>query len=142
MLAKRVDAVKRRETTSIDSAPYLDQDILACYVRGLLMANQEGLDEKQIPVEWHIPEQIVSRYASNMVVQNTGQEFIISFFEIFPPLLFGTPADLAKLDQLESVRAECIARIIVSKDRMPKFIEALQTNFERGTEKAAKQQEE
>ena len=98
-------------------------------------------ERQQIPIEWHIPEQIVTRYASNMVVQNTGQEFIVSFYELFPPLLFGTPADLAKLDKMESVRAECIARIIVSKDRMPKFIEALQTNFDRAEKPAAKQQE-
>jgi hypothetical protein len=101
----------------------------------------EDSHEKLVPVEWHIPEGIVSRYASNMVVQNTGQEFIVSFFELFPPLVFGTPSDLEKAAQIESIRAECIARIIVSVDRMPKFIEALQTNLERMTEKTAMKEE-
>lgn len=106
------------------------------------MADPEVPEERQIPIEWHIPEQIITRYASNMVVQNTGQEFIVSFFENFPPLMFGTPADLAKLDKMESVRAECIARIIVSKDRMPRFIQALQTNLDRAVEKETAKQEE
>jgi len=73
----------------------------------------------------------VSRYANNMVIQHSDQEFIISFFEVFPPLLFGTPGDLDKVAALKSVRGECVARVIVSAERLPIFIQALQTNLER-----------
>jgi hypothetical protein len=101
------------------------------------MANQEPEEGKQVPIEWRVPDDMIPRYASNMVVQYTGQEFIVSFFETLPPLLLGTPAEIEKkLDGMGSVPAECIARLIVSTDRMPKFIQALQTNLEQAQEKA------
>ena len=88
-------------------------------------------NERQVLIEWHIPEGIVSKYATNMVVQRSDQEFILSFFELLPPIIFGTPQDLAKLDTVSSVRAECIARIIVSSERMTKFLEVLQATLDK-----------
>ena len=99
------------------------------------MDEQDHRNERQILVEWHIPEGIVSKYATNMVVQHSDQEFILSFFELLPPMIFGTPQDLEKLDNMSAVRAECIARVIVSAERMPKFIQALQQTLERVTAK-------
>lgn len=74
-----------------------------------------------------------------MVVQNTGQEFIISFFDLKPPLIVGTPSKEV-LDNLKSIRAECIARVIVTPSRMPKFVEALQTNLAGSLSKTVVQQ--
>lgn len=83
-----------------------------------------------IPVEWHVPDSIVSRYANNVFIQQGQYEFIISFFETRLPLLTGTSEeDKATLEQLESVRAECIGRIIVPPEIVPKIIQALQTTF-------------
>lgn len=90
--------------------------------------NTEQSPGIELPVEWYVPESIVSRYATNMVVQYTGQEFIISFFDLKPPIILGEPNKDA-LENLKSVRAECIARVIVSPSRMPKFVEVLQTNL-------------
>jgi hypothetical protein len=95
------------------------------------MAEQE-IKGIYVPIEWHAPEDLISRYANNILVQHEEHEFIISFFEIRPPLLLGSPEEIkAKLEQTESVRAECVARIIVAADRMPSFIEALQGNLEK-----------
>jgi hypothetical protein len=96
-----------------------------------LMAEQkaEGI---YVPIEWYVPEDLVSRYANNIVVQYEEHEFIISFFEVRPPVLLGSSEEIkAKLEQVKSVRAECVARIIVAADRMPVFIEALQGNLEK-----------
>ena len=93
--------------------------------------NEHDPNERQASIEWHIPEGTVSRYATNMVVQHSEQEFILSFFELLPPIILGTPQELEKLDKMTSVRAECIARVIVSADRMPKFIEVLQQTLEK-----------
>ena len=93
--------------------------------------------ERQVLIEWHIPEGIVSKYATNMVVQHSDQEFILSFFELQPPIIFGTPQDLEKLDAASSIRAECIARVIVSTERMPRFIEVLQATVQRVAAKQA-----
>ncbi|MBI4321049.1 MAG: DUF3467 domain-containing protein [Chloroflexi bacterium] len=91
--------------------------------------------EKQglaLPLEWYVPESIISRYATNMAVQFSGQEFIISFFEARPPLVIGSPDVVKKeLEQMQAVRAECVARIIVSKERMPVFVNVLQQQIQR-----------
>jgi hypothetical protein len=86
----------------------------------------------QVPLEWYVPEDLVSRYATNLVVQHSEHEFVISFFEIHPPLLLGTPEEIeAKLKQIESVQAHCVARIIVAAERMPEFLQVLQHNLDR-----------
>lgn len=84
-----------------------------------------------LPIEWQLPEGTISRYANNIVVQHTEHEFILSFFEIQPPLLLGSPEEqAAKLVALGAVRAECVARIIMSPSRIQSFIEVLQRNYE------------
>ncbi len=85
-----------------------------------------------VPIEWHVPEDLISRYANNIVVQHTEDEFIISFFEARPPLLLGPSEEIkAKLEQIKSIRAECVARIIVAAEKMPSVIEALQGNLDK-----------
>jgi hypothetical protein len=95
------------------------------------MAEQES-EGIYVPIEWHMPEDLISRYANNIVVQFEQHEFIVCFFEVRPPILIGSSEEIkAKLEQTESVRAECVARIIVAADRMPSFIKALQDNLDR-----------
>lgn len=95
----------------------------------------EDLEEKdavQVPIEWHIPEDIKTQYATNMLVQHTENEFIVSFFEAWPPFLSGTPEEIkAMLEELKSVRATCISRIVMSPQFMERVVKALQTNLER-----------
>ena len=86
---------------------------------------------------WIFPEDLVSGYATNMLVQAGESELYVSFFEAPPPILLG-PEDVKNL---ESVNAECIARIVISPDRLPKFIEVLQKqldtfNLKKGGQKA------
>jgi hypothetical protein len=74
------------------------------------------------PIEWFVPDNIVSKYATNITIQRTENEFIISFFEIVPPLFVGSPEYIKEnLEKLENIRANCIARIIVSERRMAAF---------------------
>ncbi|MCZ7569916.1 MAG: DUF3467 domain-containing protein [Ardenticatenaceae bacterium] len=83
------------------------------------------------PIEWHVSEHVISRYATNLVVQHTQNEFIISFFEVRPPLVLGTPEEVREqLNQMKSVRAECVGRIIVAAEKMPDFVRVLQANLE------------
>ena len=88
-------------------------------------------DERQIPVNWTFPVDLVSGYATNMLVQSGESELYVSFFEVPPPVLFG-PEDTKTL---ESVTAECIARIIISPDRLGKFIEVLQQQLKNFNQK-------
>jgi uncharacterized protein DUF3467 len=102
--------------SSIDSIEWSDVD----------MPNQ--VRQIEFPIEWYVPDSIKSQYATNMVVQHTEQEFILSFFETRPPLLLGNLTE-EDIKAIPSIRAECVARIVIARDRMPKFVEALQTNL-------------
>jgi Protein of unknown function (DUF3467) len=94
------------------------------------MAEQNLITSRAVPIQWHFPDDIVSRYATNLVVQHTEHEFSISFFEVRPPILVGSPEDIqAALQRVESVPAVCIARIIVAAERMPEFLRVLQDNL-------------
>ena len=84
-----------------------------------------------LPISWHFPEGLHSRYATNVLVQSGQFEIIISFFEAQLPILLGQPEEnKAKLEQLGSIQAECVAKIIVSPELMPTIINALQVGLE------------
>ncbi|HVB25795.1 MAG TPA: hypothetical protein VNG51_27910 [Ktedonobacteraceae bacterium] len=84
-----------------------------------------------LPINWHFPENLQSHYATNVLVQSGQFEIIISFFEAQVPLLLGQPEDnLAKLEQLGAIQAECVGKIIVSPEIVPTIIHTLQTGLE------------
>jgi hypothetical protein len=79
-----------------------------------------------IPVIWNFPEDSLRGYATNLLVQTGEQELYLSFFETRPPVVLA-PEDV---ENIESVTAECIAQIIVTPERLVKFIEALQQQLD------------
>lgn len=84
-----------------------------------------------LPIEWHVPDSIQSRYATNVLVQALHYEFIISFFETKLPPFIGQPEEVkAKFEQAGTIQAECIGRIIVAAEQLPSIINALQTSLE------------
>ncbi len=97
---------------------------------------QEGREEQlseilNFPIEWHVSDTLPSHYAANVFVQPGQYEVILTFFEMRPPLLTGTPEqNKATLEKLGAVRAECVSRIIIDPDLIPKLIEALQKGLE------------
>lgn len=95
------------------------------------MSGVEQDQQLNIPIDWHVPETIQSRYASNVFVQAGQYEIVVSFFETQIPLLIGTPEEnRAKLEQLGVIQAECVGKIIVNPDLVPKIIEAFQKGLE------------
>src|SRR5437763_229654 len=84
------------------------------YMREETEQEQQQTDEIKLPVDWHAPEGLQSRYANNVLVQTGQFEFVISFFEMQLPLLLGSPKEnRAKLKELGEIRAECVSKIIV-----------------------------
>ena len=80
---------------------------------------------KQVPIEWIMPVEVITPFATNMLVQVIENEFKISFFEIKPAMRF------SQSDPFPSkVKALCIASVIVSADRLPKFIQVLQSQLD------------
>jgi hypothetical protein len=76
-------------------------------------------------IDWRFPEGSFTPYATNMLVQRIENEFKVSFFEIKPPVRFSESEAVP-----EKVRADCVASVIISADRLPNFIKALQTQFD------------
>jgi len=88
-------------------------------------------EQVAVPIQWHVPEDLTCQYATNLVVQHTEHEFVISFFRTAPPLIVGTPEETrAQLEQIGYVRADCVARIVVAASRMPDFVQVLQGSLE------------
>ena len=103
----------------------------------ILISMEEIMDKPkgnvyEIALEWYSPPGLISKYANNVVVTHSEDEFFISFFEVTPPILIGSPEEIrSKLEQQQTIRAECVAKIIVSPGKMPAFINALQENFDK-----------
>jgi hypothetical protein len=79
-----------------------------------------------VPIEWYVPEGVMTPFASNMVIQTIENFFKISFFEIKPPIQLDKSA-LAPT----KVRADCVASVIVTPDKLPQFIEVLQEQLDK-----------
>jgi hypothetical protein len=92
-------------------------------------ANQSGL---ALPIQWHFPEGLVGRYANQALVQYGPNECYLSFFEVAPPVLFGTPEEMREqAKSLKAIRAECVARVVVAHEFVPSLIRILQETVER-----------
>lgn len=75
--------------------------------------------EVKIPIIFETPDSIVTRWASKMVVQLIEDEFKISFFEMKPQIYFGGPLPT-------EAKAVCVASVVISAQKLPVFVEALQ----------------
>jgi len=82
--------------------------------------------EAGIPIEWYMPEGTMTPFASNMLIQTMENEFKISFFELKPAVRIEDSEPLPS-----KIRADCVASVIVTADRLPKFIAALQTQLDK-----------
>ena len=84
-----------------------------------------------LPIEWHIPEGMQSRYATNAIAQAGNSEITLAFFEAQLPILLGQPEENEEaLKKIGSIRAECVGRIIVSPETAQSFVNALQTSID------------
>jgi hypothetical protein len=94
-------------------------------------AEQKEPEEITLRIDWHIPEGAQSRYSNNVLVQAGQYEITISFFEAQIPILLGQPEEnRRKLEELESIRAELVSKIVVSPEILPVLIKALETGLE------------
>ena len=79
--------------------------------------------EEVIPLIFNVPVGIASRYAHHLLVQTTENEAILSFFEVFPPLVGNLEELKEKLKG--GVRADCVARVTIARTRYPDFVKAM-----------------
>lgn len=80
----------------------------------------------QISINFNAPIEMPSVYATNVVIQPGEYEVVISFFEVQPPMFTSQDEkeNLAILKKV-GVRADCVARVTIAKDRFEGFANAM-----------------
>ncbi|MDO9565162.1 MAG: hypothetical protein Q7J15_00230 [Candidatus Desulfaltia sp.] len=87
---------------------------------------KETAQEEPMLIRWNIPETIITRFASNMVVQNIEGYFKLSFFELKPEIHLTT----LKTPPTEIV-ADCVGSVMVPPDKLPAFIDVLMKQLQK-----------
>ena len=93
--------------------------------------NKKELLFKQVKIEWKYPDNLQTHFVSNIVVQHQPDFFTLSFFEIWlPPILGDKPEEKKQFIQsIDHVEANCVARIVVTPDKMREFAKAINENL-------------
>lgn len=94
------------------------------------MSKKKVLKSKEVkwvtvPIKYTIPDSIIARFTTNIVVQIIKNEFKISFFEQNLPINLDE-----KSKPPTEIQANCVASVIVTADRLPGFIEVLQRQLD------------
>lgn len=77
------------------------------------------------------PPEIQTRFANNFVIQHDEDNFFLSFFDAWIPIIIGTEEEKkAQLDALEKIDAKCVSRIVVSPDRARELVALLIDNIQ------------
>ena len=78
--------------------------------------------EHTVRIDYPLFESTVPAYATNFVMQNTGREYVLAYYVVLPPSVVSTPGEdpatiKARLAAIESVPAQCVARVVLTQDR-------------------------
>ncbi|MDX9865721.1 MAG: DUF3467 domain-containing protein [Anaerolineaceae bacterium] len=95
------------------------------------MTERKNIIAKQIKIERLYPKDLQSHFVSNVVVQHQPDIFILSFFEVWPPAILGDSDEEKKdaLESIEKVEANCVARLVLTPDKMKEFVEVMTENI-------------
>ena len=74
-------------------------------------------------------------YANHLVVQNAPDAFHLLFYQITTPFVVGSPQEQMSAIKQLGLQAKFVTRVIVSREKMPDFVEVLQSNVVRPRQK-------
>ena len=95
------------------------------------MGNKE-IKEKMIRMKWGNPDDLPPIYANHVYVTHSGEnEFHLVFGYFMPPLAVG----LEENELPDSVEIKPVARMILSPEFMGKFLEVINENYSKYSEK-------
>jgi len=80
-----------------------------------------------IPLHFNLPIDKPSVYATNMLIQMSEYEIVISFYEAQPPIFTEKDDNIEMLKNV-GIRADCVAKVTVAKERFKSFV-AVMNNF-------------
>lgn len=81
------------------------------------------------PLEWQIPYDMPILWANNFVIQHTENEFVLTFFQVAPPILIRPTRE--DIEAIESVPAQAVARIALTPHAMAELLDVMTENYER-----------
>jgi hypothetical protein len=86
---------------------------------------------KKLRIDRIYPDDLQSHFVSNIVVQHQADYFTLSFFEIWPPAIFGETEEEKQqaLDAMEQVEAKCVARLVLTPAKMKEFVQVMSENL-------------
>jgi hypothetical protein len=95
--------------------------------------NKETNEAKSVevskPLKWEIPQDMPILWTNNFVIQHTENEFILTFFQVTPPILIQPTRE--DIEAIESVPARAIARIALTPHAMAELLDVITENYER-----------
>src|SRR4051794_36822905 len=87
---------------------------------------------KWVRIEHIVPGDLRSLFANHIVVQSSGGNFFLSFFEIIQPIVLAEDKKMVEhFQKVKSTPAKCIARLVVSKKLIPNIISSLASHYQR-----------
>lgn len=90
---------------------------------------------KKVAINYVFPPDQTVAYSNNVTVQGDGSVYLINFFHVQAPMVVGSKEEQAKIiDQLHTIDAKCVSKVIIPEHLMAGLIEALQSNHQKKTE--------
>jgi hypothetical protein len=85
-----------------------------------------------IPIEWVVPDSILTSRTTHITVQQTGpEEFIVAFFEQRLPTITGSLEEqIEKFNKIEKSTAICVARLVLDYKRLVEFSDAFRDTID------------
>jgi hypothetical protein len=85
-----------------------------------------------VPIEFQGGDNTPAVYANNVLIQHTDNEFVITFFEILPPLLSPDPErQEEEIARIKSIPARPVAKVVMAAGPAMQFQEAMRDNVGR-----------
>ena len=83
-----------------------------------------------LPINLHVPDTIHNQYVHHVIVQPGQNEITLFFFETHIPPYIGSPEANREYLLKQSVRFECISKLVVAPQLVPEIIKALQVGLD------------
>jgi hypothetical protein len=83
-----------------------------------------------LPITLHVPDTIHNQYVHNVIVQPGQNEITLFFFETHIPPYVGSPEANREYLLKQSVRFECVSKLVVAPQLVPEIIKALQVGWD------------
>ena len=88
--------------------------------------------KKSVRISFPLSPEINPVFANQMLVQADESTTYLSFFVVHPPVILGSEDEVQKqINELDEVSAKMVAQVIIPRERMILFVEAMTSAIKR-----------